>query len=155
MMLYSSNRNTLKKGRAATVLEQVDSVGSDEDKDSDISDNLSNLNFKSIVDHYNKGEIGAEVQEVTQVTEINKHIVKSQRNIEKVLAQGINKNFISADYKFSLNLTPKQFKIKTKTMPMNMTTPKAKNERSNSYSNTETPIQDSEKSTNNPNETEM
>ena len=59
-MLYSSNRNTLKKGRAATILEQVDSAGSDEDKNSDISDNVSNINFKNIVDHYNKGEIGAE-----------------------------------------------------------------------------------------------
>ena len=52
MMLYSSNRNTLKKGRASTVLEQVDSAGSNEDKDSEIMGD--NDNFKHIVDHYIK-----------------------------------------------------------------------------------------------------
>ena len=57
MMLYSSNRNIMKKGKEATILEQVDSAGSDEDKDSDLSD-IPSHNFTKIVDHYNRGEIG-------------------------------------------------------------------------------------------------
>ena len=62
MMLYSSNRNILKLGRQSTMLVQVDSAGSNEDIDSDQSN--ENPNFKKIVDHYNKAEIGASTPDV-------------------------------------------------------------------------------------------
>ena len=35
MMLYSANRNILRRGQASTVLEQVKSDGSNEDNSSD------------------------------------------------------------------------------------------------------------------------
>ena len=61
MMLYSANRNVLKKGRVSTVLELVDSAGSEEDKNSDdFAESTSNNNFKSIVDNYNKSEIDSQ-----------------------------------------------------------------------------------------------
>lgn len=62
MMLYSSNRNILKKGQHCTILECVDSAGSDEDKSSDISE--APQNFKDIIDHYNRGEIGGVDEEL-------------------------------------------------------------------------------------------
>ena len=78
MMLYSSNRNVLKKGRVSTVLELVDSAGSDEDKNSDFADETSNNNFQNIVDSYNKSEIATLEESTTPdiVSKFSKTMMK-------------------------------------------------------------------------------
>ena len=102
MMLYSSNRNILKKGRAATVLEQIDSVGSNEDKDSDLSGSqLSQWNnFNAIVDHYRKNEIGGGDDEP--------EVSNAKGKMKKLLSHGSAENLMAIK-KPSLNLTPKSF----------------------------------------------